>query len=103
MHLPFLNVTLARATEHAPLALYVIFSPKFVSDGRLNLLPLFAVLSKAKSPIVCFPNARRIGKITVTPAAVALPAEVTEIAHSPAPDNGVISVPVNAHAGANEA
>ena len=43
-----------------------------------------------------------MGRIAVIVDAVALPAEVTAIAHSPTPVSGVISVPVRAHAGARE-
>ena len=37
------------------------------------------------------------------PAAVVFPAEVTEIAHSPEPFRGVISLPLSAQFGSNEA
>ena len=49
--------------------------------------------------IVCTHKVKRIGKIAVALEAVAFPAEVTDIAHSPLPFNGVISLPFNAHAG----
>ena len=49
--------------------------------------------------MLCTPKVKRIGRITVTAAAVALPADVTDIAHSPLPFSGVISLPLSAQLG----
>ena len=70
--------------------------------GRLVLLKALRVSGNVKVPNDCAPRVKRIGKITVTGAAVELPALVTEIAHSPVPVSGVICWPLKAQAGASE-
>jgi hypothetical protein len=89
-HFPRRIVKTERTTEHEPTALYLTLSPKFVALGKVVLLKVLSVSARVKLPNDCVPSVKRIGKITVTGAAVALPALVTEIAHSPDPANGVI-------------
>jgi len=101
-HFPRRTVNSDLTTEHAPVALYLIFSPKLLAEGRALLLKALVVSGRANPPKLWTPRIKRMGKITVTGEAVELPALVTAMAHSPAPAKGVICRPFKAHAGASE-